>query len=56
MTCKTCKYYDQLFKEVEEGKCKRYPPLMVNTKDQSFYSQPVVADDDTCGEHKELVV
>lgn len=52
--CKTCRYYgknESLFED--QGYCRKNPPVFL---DQYIRGQwPVAADDDWCGEWKELV-
>jgi len=53
-SCKDCFYWFPVTTQVEEhkpfGKCKRNPPAMVIQDGNTYSGQPIVADNDYCGE------
>jgi hypothetical protein len=52
-TCKNCVFFHPFIGIPRHGKCKRYPPT-VYACDEDFSTnttQPMVDDDDWCGEH-----
>ena len=48
MICKTCKYFE---KTGDVGKCHRFPPESDHNGNRTVDMQPIVREDDWCGEH-----
>lgn len=56
MSCKTCKHAEVHTEgiSIKFIVCKRYPPqMMLNSHDEFIFDQPLVAQNDYCGEYQE---
>jgi len=51
-SCKKCRHFHQ-FTNYESGHCRRYPPVVLDTKEEGLESTvwPVVNEEHWCGEY-----
>lgn len=54
MNCKTCKYWKPFVppERVDEGKCRRYPPIRAEGRAYKYGLYPVTTEDMWCGEYE----
>lgn len=51
--CINCKFFMPLQIDGDQGICRRYPPLVMQGKDEIIYSQfPIMLINGWCGEYK----